>query len=81
MRYIFFPNQKAREMIESMFRYSVLTDTDSICIFIIFICKPSCNDSNEKFRSVFEVIINIEVLNRFDTSHEFWAIANSLEMI
>ena len=81
MRYIFFPNQKAREMIESMFRYSVLTDTDSICIFIIFICKPFCNDSNEKFRNVFEVIINIEVLNRFDTSHEFWAIANSLEMI
>ena len=48
-------------------------DTDSICIFFIFICKPSCNIPNEKFHDVlFEVIISKKILNQFDTSHEFW---------
>ena len=60
-------------MIESIFPYYVLMDTDSICIFFIFICKSSCNIPNEKFRDVlFEVIINNKILNRFDTSHELW---------
>ena len=45
---LFFPNKKTREicdyyMIERIFPYSILTDTDSICLFFIFICKPeSC---------------------------------------
>ena len=56
-----------------MNQYSLLTDTDSICSFFIFICKPSCNIPNEKFRdALFEVIINSKILNRFDTSHKFW---------
>ena len=61
-----------RYMIESIFPYSVLTDTDCICIFYIFICKPSCNVPNEKFCDVlFEVIINNKILHWFGTSHEF----------
>ena len=73
----FFPNQKAREIYEkhmtgSIIPYSVLKDTDSICIFFIFICKPSCNVPNEHFPNVlFEVILNNKILNRFDTSHKF----------
>ena len=76
-RFFFFPNRKTREifekyMIESVFPYSVLTETDSICIFFIFICKLSCSVPNEKSRDVsFEVIANNDVLNQFDTSHEF----------
>ena len=37
-----------KHMIERIFPYSILTDTNSICVFFIFICKPeSCTpDSN-----------------------------------
>ena len=50
-----------------------MTDTDTICIFFVFICKPSCNIPNETFCDVlFEVIIKNKILNGFDTSHEFW---------
>ena len=60
-------------MIESIFPYSVLTDTVSICIFFIFTCNPSFNVPNENFFNVlFEVIINNKVLNRFNTFHKFW---------
>ena len=74
----FFPNQKTREiyqkyMIEQIFPYSVLTDTDSICIFFVLSCKPSCNIPNKTFCDVlFEVIIKNKILNGFDISHEFW---------
>ena len=39
-----FPGKKTEEiygkyMIEWIFPYSVLTNTDSICIFFIFVCK------------------------------------------
>ena len=41
----FFPGKKTRGiydkyMIERIFPYSLLTDTDIICVFSIFICKP-----------------------------------------
>ena len=60
-------------MIESVFPYSVLMDKENICIFFIFICKPSYNVPNKKFRDVlFEVIINNKILNGFYISREFW---------
>ena len=74
----FFPSNKTREiydkyMIERTFPYSVLTDTDSICLFFMFICKPESNTPDEKFRDIlFKVICENEILHRFDTSHEFW---------
>ena len=41
--------------------------------FLIFICKPESSLSDAKYRDVsFEVIIENEILQRFDTSHEFW---------
>ena len=73
----FFPGKKAREiydknMIEPIFPYSVLTNTDSICVFFIFICKPESSLPDGKFRDVlFEVIKENEILHRFDTSHKF----------
>ena len=75
---IFFPNKKTREiydkyMIERVFPYSVLADTDSICALFILICKPESNLPDSKFRDVlFEVIVENEILHRFDTSYEFW---------
>ena len=35
-------------MIKRIFPYSILTDTDSICVFFIFICKPeSCTPDSQ----------------------------------
>ena len=53
----FFPSNKTKAiynkyMIERVFPYSVLTDTDSIYFFFIFICKPESNTPDEKFRDV-----------------------------
>ena len=60
-------------MIERIFPYSILTDTDSICVFFIFICKPESCTPDSQFRDVlFEVIINKNILHRFDTLHKFW---------
>ena len=74
----FFPNAQTEEiyiyyMIERIFPYSILTDTDSICIFFIFICKPENCAPDSVFRDVlFEVIIKNDVLHRFDILHKFW---------
>ena len=74
----FFPNKKIKKifnkyMIERIFPYSILTDTDSICVFFIFICKPESCTPDSQFRDVlFEVIINNDILHRFAISHKFW---------
>ena len=74
----FFPNKKTEEiynkyMIERICPYSILTDTDSISVFLIFICKAESCTPDSQFRDVlFEVIINNDVLHRFDTSHKLW---------
>ena len=76
----FFPSNKTKTifatyMIEGVFPYSVLRDTDIICLFFIFICKPESNTSDEKFRDVlFGVICENEILHRLDTSHKFWEV-------
>ena len=59
-------------MIERIFLYLILTDTDNICKFFIFICKPESCAPDSAFRDVmFEVIIKNDVLHRFDTSCKF----------
>ena len=74
----FFPNQKTKEiynkyMTERIFPYSVLKDTDSICVFFIFISKPESSLPDGKFRDVlFEVIKEHGILHWFDTSHKLW---------
>ena len=65
----FFPGKKTKEiydkyMIERIFPYSVLTDTESIYVFFNFICKLESNLLEEKFRDVlFEVIVENESLH------------------
>ena len=60
-------------MIKYVFPYHVLTDTDSTCIFFIFVCKPESGFSDEKSREyLFEVIITNEILSRSDTSDKCW---------
>ena len=60
-------------MIERILPYGVLIDTDSICVFFIFVCKPESDLSGVKLRDVlFEVICENEILQRLDTSQEFW---------
>ena len=67
----FFPNKITREiyekyLIERIYLYSVLTDTDSICVFFIFICKPKRDLPDRQFRDVlFEVIKTNKILERF----------------
>ena len=74
----FFPGKKTREiyekyMTERTFPFSVLTNTDRICIFYIFICKPESSLQDSKFRDIlFEVIKENKILHRFYTSHKFW---------
>ena len=74
----FFPAKKTREMyekymIENFFPFSVLTDTDSICIFFVFIFKLESSLQDSKFRDIlFDVIKEKEILHRFDTSLKFW---------
>ena len=59
-------------MIKIIFLYSILTNTDIICIFSIFICKQKSCAPDSAFRDVLvEVIIKSDVLHRFDTSHKF----------
>ena len=51
-------------MIERIFPYSVLMDTESIYVFFNFICKFESNLVEEKFRDVlFEVIVENESLH------------------
>ena len=60
-------------MTERVLSYGVLTDTDSICVFFIFICKPESDLPDAQFRDIlFEVICENQILKRFDTSREFW---------
>ena len=59
-------------MTERTFPFSVLTNTDGICIFYIFICKPESSLQDSKFRDIlFEVIKENKILHRFYTSHKF----------
>ena len=75
----FFPNkQKNKGNLQKIygrknFPYLILTDTDSICVFFTFICKPGSYMPVSQFRDVlFEVIVNNDVLHGFDTLDKFW---------
>ena len=54
---LFFSDKKTKEssgkyMIEQMFHYLVMTDTDSICVLFIFIYRPESNLPDGKFIDV-----------------------------
>ena len=72
-----FPDEKAEKiyekyLIEKVYMYHILTDTDSTCLQFLFVSDPSSNIVDAKYREIiFEVINASEIYNRFDTSHEF----------
>ena len=60
-------------LIEKVYIYHILTDTDSTSLQFLFVRDPASDKINKKYRDIiFEVIIASEIYNRFDTSHEFW---------
>ena len=73
-----FLNKKTKEiyekyMIDYIFSYHVLANTNSTCTFFIFVCKPESEIMAEKYREhLCEVIVTNEILNGFDTLHKFW---------
>ena len=78
-----FPDKKVLEifekhMIEKVYTYHVLTDTDSTCLKFLFVSDPSSNIPNSKYREIiFEVIIASEVYNRFDSSDKYWEVCDA----
>ena len=60
-------------MTERISPYLNLTGTDSICIFLFFICKPESCTPDSQFRDVLlEVMIKNNILHIFDISHKSW---------
>ena len=59
-------------LIEKVYVYHILTDTDSTSLQFLFVRDAASNMINKKYRDIIlEVIIASEIYNRFDTSHEF----------
>ena len=73
----YFPNDKTKIIysshgIEKKIPYHVLTDTDSTALAFIIICPENNSIPDDKFCSIiFEVIVQNDIINFFDTSHEF----------
>ena len=73
-----FPDEKIKEIyykyqIEKCYLYQNLTDTDSTSLFFVFICDfESVLPESEARKVIFECLVNSEVLERLDTSHDFW---------
>ena len=73
-----FPNEAIREIyrkyqIQKCFLYQNLTDTDSTSLFFIFICDLECSlPESEARKVIFECMINSDIFDRLDISHDFW---------
>ena len=82
-----FPNEKAKEiynkyLIEKVYMYHVLTNTDSTCLQFLFISDPKSDICKQKYREIiFEVIVTSKTYNRFDSSHQYWDLFNSRQEI
>ena len=64
-------------LIEKVYVYHILTDTDSTALQFTFISDPNSNLPEEKYGDViFEVIITTKIYRRFDSSHKFWDICS-----
>ena len=59
--------------IQRCFLYQNLTDTDSTSIFFVFICKITCTINEKGSRDIiFEVLTKSKILERLDSSDNFW---------
>ena len=73
-----FPDGVAKEIyekckIQKCFLFQYLTDTESISLLSIFICKLSCSVDEKTTRSIiFKVLTKSKVLNRLDLSDNVW---------
>ena len=74
-----FPDEKvqklfAKYLIEKVYIYHVLTDTDSTCLQFLFISDPKSDICERKYRDIiFQVIIASDIYDRFDSLHVYWA--------
>ena len=72
-----FPDEVVQEIykkneIQKLFLFQNLTDTDSTSLFVIFICKLSCYINEKTPRHIIEVLTKFKILNRLDSSNNFW---------
>ena len=72
-----FPNEKVKiiydkYLIETVYIYHVLTDTDNTWLQFMFISNPKSDICEKKSRDIiFEVIIASEIYDRFDTLNKY----------
>ena len=75
----YFPDEKVKEiyskyLIEKVYMYHVLTDTDSICLQFFFISNLKRDKCEQKYREIIsEVLVTSKIYDRFDISHQYWA--------
>ena len=66
-------SQTKKIIIERIFPYHVLTDTDSTCLLFLIICNVKNSIPDKQFREViFEVIVANKIYDRFNTSRTYW---------
>lgn len=60
-------------LIEKVYIYHVLTDTDSTCLKFVFVSSTDSDIPDKKFRDIiFEIIVASKIYNRFDSSNVYW---------
>ena len=75
---VYFPDEIVKKiyeryLIEKVYIYHVLTDTDSSCLKFIFVSSTDSDISDKKFRDIiFEVIVVSKIYNMLDSSNIYW---------
>ena len=60
-------------LIEKVYIYHVLTDTDSTRLKFVFVSSTDSDIPDKKFRDIiFEIIVASKIYNRFDSSNVYW---------
>ena len=73
-----FPDEKVQKifdkcLMEKVYIYHVLTDTDSTCLQFLFISDPKSDTCLKKYRDIiFEAIIASKIYDRFGSSQKYW---------
>ena len=73
----YFPNTKTKIIyrsygIEKILLYHILTDTDITSLLFHIVCSGGNSIPDNRFREIiFDVIVQNDIISRFDTSHEY----------
>ena len=60
-------------LVEKVYIYHVLTDTNSTCLKFIFVSSTDRDLREEKFKDIiFDVIVAAKIYDRFNSSHAYW---------